>query len=150
MRVLKVDLEQLLIGDAQHLSVLGAFDCRGPPVIRRKEAEFTHQASRWNRDVDLGDEETSGDGQQHFLRGVVLFEKRVALAIFARGHERLEPFHRHVTRRRGTRLLDEVEHLMKAKGVDGQQQQIQQEGLDVRGEGAEGRETHAADHIRDA
>ena len=35
LRVLKVDLEQLLISDGQDMAILGAFDRRRPPVVGR-------------------------------------------------------------------------------------------------------------------
>ncbi len=44
LRVLKVDLEQLFVGDGQHVTVLDAFDGRGSPVIGRQKTEFAHQA----------------------------------------------------------------------------------------------------------
>src|ERR1019366_2558815 len=65
----------------------------------------------------------SGDGQEHFVGCVVLLEQNIALAIFALGHKRLEPFHRRIALRCGTRLLDQSEHLTEANGIDGEQQE---------------------------
>src|SRR5438552_14502151 len=55
LRVLKVDLEQLFVGDGQDLAVLDAFDRRRSPVVGGEKAEFAHQAPRWNLDADFGD-----------------------------------------------------------------------------------------------
>ena len=82
MRVLKVDLEQLFVGDCQHVTVLDAFDGRDPPVIGRQKTEFAHQLSRWKFDADFLHQEFSGDGQHHFVGGIVLPEQDVALAVF--------------------------------------------------------------------
>ena len=87
LRVLKVDLEQLFVGDGQHVTVLDAFDGRGSPVIGRQKTEFAHQLSRRKFDADFLHKEFSGDGQQHFVGGIVLPEQDVALAVFALGHE---------------------------------------------------------------
>src|SRR5471032_3314045 len=40
LRILKVDLQQLFVSDGQHMTVLDAFDRRGPAVVGRKETEF--------------------------------------------------------------------------------------------------------------
>ena len=80
---------------------------------------------------------------------VVFFEQNIALAVFALGHERLEPFHRGVALRRAARLLHENEHLTEAIRIDGDHQQIQQKGRDGSAERAEAGEESAADHVRD-
>src|SRR5947208_16043678 len=116
------------------MPVLGAFDRRRPPVVGRQEAKFTHQASRWNLDADFGHQEISGDGQKHLVSLVALLEQNIALAIFALGHEWLEPFPRRVALCCATRLLDEVKHLTEADGIDRQEQQIQEKSPDVSGE----------------
>src|SRR4051812_38874147 len=57
LRILEVDLEQPVVGDRQHLAVLDAFDRSGAPVVRREEAEFAHERSGQDLDVDLLDQE---------------------------------------------------------------------------------------------
>src|SRR6516165_665210 len=71
------------------------------------------------------------------------------LAIFAFGHEWFEPFHRHVTLRRVACLLNELEQLTEANGIDRQQQQIKQKGGDASGKRAKDCKECTADHIRD-
>ena len=83
------------------------------------------------------------------LAGVALLHQDIALAIFALGHERPEPFHRLVALRCAARLLDESEHLAETPGVDGNHQEIQQEGRDGAAERAEDGEEDATDHVRD-
>src|SRR5450432_2242725 len=46
LRVLKVDLEQLVVSDGQHMTILDAFDRCRAPVIGREEAKLAHQISR--------------------------------------------------------------------------------------------------------
>ena len=79
-----------------------------------------------------------------------VFEQDIALAEFSLAHERLQPFHRHIALGRRACLLHEIEHLTKANGVDGKQQEIQKKGLDVSGERAKADEECTADHIGDA
>jgi len=73
LRVVKVDLEQLFVGDGQYMPFLGAFNRRCPPVIGRKETKFAHQTSRRKFDTDFFHQEVSGDGQEHFVGCVVRF-----------------------------------------------------------------------------
>ena len=133
-RILKVDLEQLFVGYDQYLTVLCAFDRPGPPFIGRKEAKFAHEMSRRMFDADFGDQEFSGDRQEHFVSFIVLSEQYIALAIFARCHKRLEPLHRHIALRRNACLLDEREHLTETNSIDWKHQEIQKKRLDVPGE----------------
>src|SRR6476620_3544324 len=93
LRVLKVDLEQLLIGDGQDVASLRALDGRRSPVVRRKEAEFAHQPPRRQRDADFLDQKVSGKRQEHLVRDIVLFADDIAFAIFSLGHEWFQPFH---------------------------------------------------------
>jgi hypothetical protein len=146
--VLKVDLEQLLIGYGQHLRVLGAFDRRRPLVIGREEAEFAHQLSRRQFDAEIGNQEFPGHGQEHLVGCVAFFHQNIALAILSLGHERFEPFHRRIALGCATRLLDQNEHLTKAKGIDGNHQEIQKKSRDVSGQRAVAGEKYTADHVR--
>lgn len=123
---LKVDFKQPFISYGQDLSVFYALDRSGSPVIGRKEAKFSHEASGRDLDVDLLDQEFARHGQEHFVGGVMNLEQGIAAAIFAFGHERLDPLHRHVTLRRATCLLNEPEQLAETNGIDRQQQQIKQ------------------------
>src|ERR1700756_1660373 len=111
LRILKVDLKQPFISYGQDLSVVYALDRHGSSVVRRKEAKFAHDASWRMLDADFLDQKLTRDRQQHFVGPVAFLEQSVALAIFALGHERFEPFHRHIALRRIARLLDELEQL---------------------------------------
>src|SRR6516165_9402470 len=59
LRILKVDFEQPVICDGQHLSILDTFDRSRSPVVGRKEAKLTHDTSRRKFDADLGDQKSS-------------------------------------------------------------------------------------------
>src|SRR6266567_3538162 len=72
LRVLKVDFQKLFVSDGQHVPVFDAFDRRGSSVIGRQKTKFAHQPPRWELDVNFLDQEFSGDGQQHFVGGIVL------------------------------------------------------------------------------
>src|SRR5262249_32976994 len=118
LRILEVDFEQPLIGYRQHLSVFDTLDCPRTSVVWREEAEFSHKTPGWKLDVDFLDQKLACDRQEHFGRCITPIEQFIAAAIFALGHERFEPFHRHVTLRCVASLLDELEHLPEANGVD--------------------------------
>src|SRR6476660_3604626 len=121
LRILKVDLKQPFISYGQDLSVFYALDRHGSSVVRRKEAKFAYDASWRNLDVDFLDQKLTRDGEGHFGSRITLLVQSVAPAIPALGHERFEPFHRHVTLRRVTCLLDELEQLTETNGIDRQQ-----------------------------
>ena len=78
------------------------------------------------------------------------YEQSVAPTIFALGHERFEPLHRGIALRRDTCLLDQIEHLTEANGIDRQQQQIREKSRNVSGERAKGDEECIAGHVSDA
>src|SRR6516165_2515688 len=146
---LKVDFKQPFISYGQDLAVFYAFDRSGSSVIGRKKAKFSHVTSWRKLDADFLDQELSCDGEKHFGSRITLPEQSVAPAISAFAHERFEPFHRHVTLRRVACLLNELEQLAEANGIDRQQQQIKQKGRDASGKRAGDCEECTADHIRD-
>jgi hypothetical protein len=46
LRILEVNLEQLLVGDGQNLAVFDTFDCRRSAVVGCQETKLAHQTSR--------------------------------------------------------------------------------------------------------
>src|SRR5262249_61395497 len=62
LRILKVQLEQLFIGNGQNVAILEAAYCLRPPVVRIDEAQLAHDTSSRQFDTDLVDEKFPANG----------------------------------------------------------------------------------------
>ena len=121
VRVPKVDLEQSVITDGQHSSILYAFDGCSPFVIGRKKAKFSHETSRRKFNANFSHQIFSCGCQKH-LFGCLSFPKQdIPFAVVASVHKRLEPVHCQIALHRDPRLLNEFDNLEKTQTVDGQQ-----------------------------
>src|SRR5262245_44303699 len=52
--ILEVDLQQPVIGHGQDFAILSAFDRLRPSIVRRQEAELTHETSGRDLDAEFG------------------------------------------------------------------------------------------------
>ena len=115
-----------------------------------RESELAHDAAGRQFDVDLLDQELSGHRVEHLVGRIALVKQHVALPIFSRRHERLQPVHRQVALGRHARLLHQVQHLVKAEDVDRQREQIEKERRHSARQRAVADEEQHADDAEDA
>ena len=108
------------------MAAFAAFDAAGPVRAGGQQAQLAKNLTRLEFDIELGDQVLAFDRQEHFVGEFAFAEENVSLAVFAPGHERLEPVHRQIAARGAAHLLDQFDHLIKAIGVQRQQQAVEE------------------------
>src|SRR5262249_21264003 len=74
LRILEVDFEQPVVGDGQHLPILGAFERLRTPVVGCEKTKFAYEPSGRELDTQFGHQEFSGHCEEHFIGAVPFAE----------------------------------------------------------------------------